>query len=539
MRKIIFGVLIFSTLNLWIAPVGAAPARQDKTGTDGLPWWNDRVFYEVFVRAYADSDGDGNGDLKGLISKLDYLNDGDPATTTDLGVTGLWLMPIMQSPSYHGYDITDYEQIESNYGTNEDFKQLVEEAHKRGIAVIIDMVLNHTSSEHPWFKDALTRGSEHDSWYVWSDTLPKYNGPWGEPVWNKGGDRYYYAVFYGGMPDLNYVNPDVTQTMYGVADFWLNDMGVDGFRLDAVKHIIEDGTKQQNTPQTFDWLKAWDAHLKSVKPDVFTVGEVQNSSDIASQYVPDSVDTVFEFDLASRMLDAARRGSAGRLPSIQQEVLDAYEPGQYSAFLTNHDQNRVMTELIRDFNKSKMAASLLLTQPGVPFIYYGEEIGMIGIKPDECIRTMLQWDDTPLVAPFMEGKNCKTNQDVANVAVETDDPASLLSHYRDLIHFRQAHPAMQTGDMTLLDSITGKVYSFIRHDDEETLLVVINLSDETVSDYALSAESSPLSATLSATVVFGEGEPATPMVEAEGGFSGYQPLSKLAPYSTTIIRLQK
>jgi alpha-amylase len=535
MRKILFVSLLFLTLTLLIVPVSA---QEDLTVTDGLPWWNERVFYEVFVRAYADSDGDGTGDLQGLISKLDYLNDGDPATTTDLGITGLWLMPVAQSPSYHGYDVTDYEQIESDYGTNEDFKQLVSEAHERGIAVIVDMVLNHTSSEHPWFKDALTPGSEHDSWYVWSNTLPGYNGPWGQPVWNKGGDRYYYSVFYGGMPDLNYTNPDVTEMMYGVADFWLKDMGVDGFRLDAVKHIIEDGTAQQNTPQTFEWLDTWQTHLKSVKADVFTVGEVQNSSDIASQYVPDSVDTVFEFDLAALMVDAARKGKRGRLPTIQQLVLDSYEPGQYSAFLTNHDQNRVMSELIRDFNKSKVAASLLLTQPGVPFIYYGEEIGMIGLKPDECLRTMFQWDDTKLEPAFMQGKNCKTNETAANVAIETDDSASLLSHYRNLIHFRAEHPAMQTGNMTLLEGSTSRVYSFLRQDEAETLLVMVNLSADTVSDYALSAARSPLTLVSSATLLLGEGTASTPAVGADGAFSEYVPLAELAPYSTTIIQLQ-
>ncbi|MEO8611924.1 MAG: alpha-amylase family glycosyl hydrolase [Chloroflexota bacterium] len=532
MRKIFFGMLLV----LWMVPVSAAPAQQDKIGTDGLPWWNDRVFYEVFVRAYADSNGDGNGDLKGLISKLNYLNDGDPATTSDLGVTGLWLMPIMQSPSYHGYDITDYEQIESDYGTNDDFKQLVEEAHKRGIAVIIDMVLNHTARDHAWFQDSLTPGSEHDSWYIWSDTLQRYSGPWGETVWNIGRDRFYYAIFQGGMPDLNYRNPDVTQAMYGVADFWLNDMGVDGFRLDAVKHLIEDGRTQENTPETFDWLKAWEAHLESVKPDVFTVGEVQNDSDIASLYVPDSVDTVFAFDLAGAMVNAAKLGKVGNLPDVQKRVLKAYELGQYGAFLTNHDQNRIMNELHRDFNKVGVAASLLLTQPGVPFIYYGEEIGMTGIKPDECIRTMFQWDDTKLVAPFMKGKNCKTNQDVASVTAETGDSASLLSHYRDLIRFRTAHPALQTGDMTVLDITAEQVYSFIRHDDTETLLVVINLSGDTVSDYQISGGSG-LTAVGDVQLLLGAGEPSVPTVTADGGLSSYQPLTELAPYSTTIIAL--
>jgi glycosidase len=185
----------------------------------------------------------------------------------------------------------------------------------------------------------------------------------------------------------------------------------------------------------------------------------------------------------------------------------------------------------------RVAASLLLTQPGVPFIYYGEEIGMGGIKPDECIRTMFQWDETKLEAPFMKGKNCKTNPDMANVAAESDDPASLLSHYRDLIHFRAEHPALQTGDMTVLDSTAEQVYSFIRHDEDETLLVLINLSDEAVSDYQLSAGSSPLDMVSSGDVLFGEGAPAVPTVEAEGAFTGYQPLPELAPFSTTIIQL--
>ncbi len=163
---------------------------------EDLPWWNDRVFYEIFVRSFYDSDGDGIGDLRGVIEKLDYLNDGDPTTTTDLGITGIWLMPVAQSPSYHGYDVTDYYTIEEDYGTNEDFQELIQAAHDRGIAVIVDLVLNHTSSQHPWFIASEEGDPQFADWYIWSDDPPAYKGPWGQNVWHKRGDRYFFGLFW-------------------------------------------------------------------------------------------------------------------------------------------------------------------------------------------------------------------------------------------------------------------------------------------------------------------------------------------------------
>lgn len=536
MRKICFGTLLISLTILYSASVSAAPVQQESS--DDLPWWNDRVFYEVFVRAFEDSDGDGNGDLQGLISKLDYLNDGDPATTTDLGVTGLWLMPVMQSPSYHGYDVTDYEQIEADYGDNEDFKQLVDEAHKRGIAVIVDMVINHTSREHPWFIDSVSPGSAHDSWYRWSATNPGYAGPWGQIVWHSGGSRYYYGVFWEGMPDLNLRNPAVTQAMYAVADFWLNEMGVDGFREDAIKHLVEDGQKQENTPGTITWLTKWQAYLKSVKPDVFTVGEVQSSSAVTSLYVPEGVDTTFEFELASAIANSVNRGTNDNVTAAQRQLLERFEPGQYSAFLSNHDFNRIMNVFNKNVDKAKVAASILLTQPGVPFLYYGEEIGMIGLKPDECLRVPFQWDATERVAPFMAGKNCETNEAEANLVDQENDPDSLFNHYRNLIHLRNDHPALRVGELDMVNSTSNAVYSFFRRSPEETLLVLLNLSDEAVSDYQLNLESGSLSDTVSASQLFGAGEAAAPTLNSDGGFDSYVPVAELAPYSTTVIQLE-
>lgn len=521
--------------------VTAAPQAQNPnpahTGTNGLPWWNDRVFYEVFVRSFADSDDDGNGDLQGLISKLDYLNDGDPATTTDLGITGLWLMPVMQSPSYHGYDVADYMQVESDYGTNDDLKQLIEAAHERGIAVILDLVLNHTSTQHPWFEDATKPGSEHDDWYVWRADKPKEKGPLGGEAWYKNGNRYYYAIFWDQMPDLNYDNPAVTQAIYDVADFWLKDMGVDGFRMDAVRFFVEDQNKQADSESNYAWLEAWNEHINSVNTDAFTVGEAwTNSADVA-RYAPSGVDIAFEFDLAAATVRAAGSGSNARLLAVVDQAQTLFPPGQFGSFLTNHDQNRLMNTLGRKPDKVKVAASVLLTGPGVPFLYYGEEIGMIGVKPDECIRQPMQWDSTERTAPFLTGRRCRSNADEFNVASQTDHPNSLLSHYRNLIHLRNDHPALRAGAFALVDSSSDAIYSFVRHTADEAVLVVINLSDQVVSDYTLALAQGPFSGTPTVEMLLGDGAVSAPVVNAAGGFDAYVPLPELSPFSTIIVKL--
>ena len=217
-------------------------------------WWNDRVFYEIFVRSFRDSDGYGIGDLQGVIDRLDYLNDGNAATTDDLGLTGFWLMPPAEAHSYHGYDVTNYYAVEQDYGTIEDMKRLINAAHERGIAVIVDMVMNHSSSRHPWIVASRLGEQPYTDWYIWSDERPGYVGLWGAVAWHPAGGRYYYGVFWAGMPDFNYMNSDMTQEMYDIATFWLQDIGVDGFRLDAIKHIIEVGERQENTSETRQWL---------------------------------------------------------------------------------------------------------------------------------------------------------------------------------------------------------------------------------------------------------------------------------------------
>jgi len=241
--------------------VFATPVAEPKTD---VPWWRSTICYEVFVRSFQDSDSDGIGDINGLISRLDYLNDGQPGSGDDLGVGCIWLMPVMQSPSYHGYDVTDYRTIEEDYGTNADFLRLMEEAHARGIRVIVDFPLNHISVEHDWFVQAASDpDSPYRDWFIFEDGDPGYRGPWGQQVWHRNphGDGYYYGLFDSAMPDLNFRNDEVNAEFRDITEFWLTEMGVDGFRMDAIKHVIEEGQIQENTPATIAWLRDYAAFV--------------------------------------------------------------------------------------------------------------------------------------------------------------------------------------------------------------------------------------------------------------------------------------
>ena len=504
-------------------------------------WWNERVFYEIFIRSFKDSDGDGIGDIQGIIDKLDYLNDGDPTTTDDLGITGLWLMPPAEAFSYHGYDVTDYYAVESDYGTIEDMQRLIEEAHQRGIAIIIDMVVNHSSSHHPWFIQSQLGEAPYADWYIWEDENPNYAGPWGDVAWHESNDRFYYGVFWGGMPDFNYRNADTTQAMFDIATFWLNEIGVDGFRLDAIKHIVENGEIQENTPESRQWLTEYEAHLESVKPNSFTVGEIFNgASFIVTRYIEErSIDSGFDFKVAEEMIGAAQSGSNKDIIRAHRNAMRDYPLNQFATFLTNHDQNRLANLLNNDVGKNKVAASLLMTGPGIPFMYYGEEIGMTGTKTDERIRTPMQWENSE-TAGFTSGETIwealqdAENLAVANVADQTDRPDSLLNHYRDMIHLRNANPALLMGDLTAVDSSERSLYAFLRHSDEQILLILINLGDEVITDYTLTLEDSEHDLS-KGTLIYGAGDNLSPLLNAGGGFDSYTPLAELAPFSLYVI----
>ncbi|MEO5906975.1 MAG: alpha-amylase family glycosyl hydrolase, partial [Saprospiraceae bacterium] len=356
-------------------------------------WWNDAVFYEIFVRSFHDSDGNGIGDFNGLTEKLDYLNDGNPETNNDLGITGIWLMPMMKSPSYHGYDVDNYYVTEPDYGTMQEFENFLDAAHQRGIKVIIDLVMNHASSENPWFTQSANSTNGYRDWFIWSDTDPGTIGPWGQDLWHQRNGDFYYGLFWSGMPDLNYRHLPVKEEMFDVVDFWL-DKNVDGYRLDAIKYLVEDGNVVENTAETFELLEEFNDVYKANNPDAFTVGEVWSSTESIIPYVQeDRLDACFEFGLAGAILDAVNNSNPENLEQQLSKVLDAYPALQYGTFLTNHDIDRVFSAFGSNVEKMKLAASLYLTLPGVPFLYYGEEVGMIGTGDHLNIRRPMQWAD--------------------------------------------------------------------------------------------------------------------------------------------------
>lgn len=508
-----------------------APAPQ-RFEPDLSLWWNRAVFYQVFVRSFADAthgpaSGDGIGDLDGLLERLDDLNDArDGAEPSDrsLGITALWLMPIMESPSYHGYDIADYKKVRADYGGNPAFLRFMAEAKRRNIRVILDLVPNHCSWQHPWFKDAVKPASPTRDWFVWQSSKPAWKGPWNQEVWHPwpaarpegpGGDLegtqgYYYGIFWKGMPDLNYRNPAVTDAMNDVVRWWMLEEkqggggGVDGYRIDAIRHLIEEDQLQESTPSTHRWLQNFHTFYKGVKKDAFTVGEVWAETDQVVPYIGRELDSCFEFHTAYATIDAINEGSRAKLDKQWEENLSKYPRGQYSTFLSNHDQERVMSRFgggdanssaspADAWAKSKLAATLLLTSPGIPFLYYGEEIGMVGKKPDEDIRTPMQWTSAPGAGFSTADPWRPVNKDAPgkNVDAQQKDPQSLLNLYKKLIRLRRGHDALSVGTMALCETTAPQVYAFVREQPgggagaESKFVVIANLSGKKVRDYGV------------------------------------------------------
>ena len=485
-------------------------------------WWNDAVFYEIFVRSFYDSDGDGIGDIQGIIEKLDYLNDGNPNTSSDLGVTALWLMPIFPSPSYHGYDVTDYRDIHPDYGSMDDFRALVNAAHSRGIKVIIDFVGNHTSDQHPWFTSSANNNDKRD-WYIWRSSAPDYNGPWGQTVWHERNNAYYYGIFWGGMPDLNYNNQEVTNEIKNTVRFWKEDIGVDGFRIDAVKHWIENGSNQENTAQTLSWWRDFYVFQKSIDAGLMTVGEAWTSTQNIAPYTDNRLDYCFEFDLANAILDGIINQSGAGITNKMNEILSAYPEGQYGTFLTNHDQDRSFNRLGQSPARAKLAASILLSLPGVPYLYYGEEVGMLGQKPDENIRRPMQWS-SEANAGFSSQTPwhpINTNFANANVADQSQDQNSLWRHYQKWISTRNNTAALRKGTYTAVNAGSTTVFAFLRVLDNQTpVLALHNLSTQNREELNLSATQSDLDpGSYSLRSLEDDTELGTLTVESNGSFS--------------------
>jgi len=491
-------------------------------------WYKDAVFYEVFVRAFTDSNGDGIGDLPGLTNRLDYLQ--------ALGVDCLWLLPIYPSPLRDdGYDIADFYKIHPDYGTVDDFRVLVEEAHRRGLRVISDLVPNHTSDQNAWFQASHDPAHpEHDryrDWYVWSDTDQRYTeariifldtepSNW---TWDPVRGQYFWHRFFHHQPDLNYDNPAVQEEMLKVIRFWL-EKGIDGFRVDAVPYLYErEGTNCENLPETHAYLKRMRAFVDEVAPGALLLSEANQWPEDVRPYLGDGDEfhMNFHFPLMPRIYMALAR--ADRTPIL--EILDRTPPipetCHWATFLRNHDELtlEMVTEEERQFMWSfyapeprmrlnlgirrrlapllgndrariELANSLLFTLPGAPVVYYGDEIGMgdsIWLEDRDGVRTPMQWsqaanagfstaDAQELYAPLIDDEVYGYRR--LNVKAQQGDPASLLNWMRQAIRVRKAHSALRQGEVRFLEVANRAVLAYLRSDGEETILVTNNLSDE-------------------------------------------------------------
>lgn len=461
------------------------------TSTVSSQWYREKTFYQIFPRSFYDTDNDGIGDIRGIISKLDYIK--------SLGVGGIWLNPTFPSPSYHGYDITDYYNVNPQLGTIEDMKKLIEEAKKRDIRILLDLVINHTSSEIEWFKKSEQRDPFYEDWYVWTTKIPQVEGKygWSKP-WSKGNSpwevwsysrirkEYYYSAFWSGMPDLNLRNPNVVNEIYKIARYWL-EMGIGGFRLDAVRYLIETGPAegQADTEETILFLKNFNQFCKKVNPESFNIGEVWTANEIVYKY-KDALDGCFDFELREVLATSVSYGpKVGRfyehIQRMKKITGNINNWKFFYPFSSNHDVTRVHNLIFRrpdNFERLKLFYTLLFTLPGNPFIYYGDEIGMINspyLRGDMAYRDPMVWENEPKVG-FTKGIPwTQVNQDpIINLSHQRKDKNSVFNHILKLSAIRNENKIFINGNVRLLsNTTTSRVISLARFDSTNTAIVIV------------------------------------------------------------------
>ncbi|HTM83000.1 alpha-amylase family glycosyl hydrolase [Asticcacaulis sp.] len=464
-----------------VSPV-AVTARASALPKD---WNRNAAFMEIFVRSYKDSDGDGVGDFNGLTSQLDYLH--------DLGVTGIWLMPMMPSEDGdHGYAVNDYRAVNPDYGTMADFERFVQEAHKRGIGVILDYVVNHSGSGNAIFQAAaVSKASPYRDWYVFADKNPGwynekmrgvsgafYNDPW-KPVSKTvpGGVGLYYGVFSDSMPDMNLKNPKVISYLQDTMRFWMNK-GVDGFRLDAVTMLIEDGPKAYfNNPKNPGIV----AKLRETLDEYDNRYMICEASEGADMYV--KACSAFAYSVQGSIIDSAKKGTL-QAPLLKQ--LGNPHANVMPLALQSHDSyvgDRLMNQFgVNDPADYKLAAAISILASSTPFAYYGEEIGMSngGVFNDPGIRSPMSWTGYPRTAGFTTGtpyRDVAINVASQNVAIEAGDPNSLLEYYRALYTLRREHPVFGTGEMMVQSNAGDPALVFTRTGADDEVAVLVNLCD--------------------------------------------------------------
>jgi maltose alpha-D-glucosyltransferase/alpha-amylase len=489
---------------------------------DGLRWYKTAVIYELYVRGFQDGDSDGNGDFRGLTERLDYLQ--------WLGIDCIWLLPINPSPLRDGgYDVADYFQILPDYGTLGDFILFIEQAHKRGIRVIIDMVMNHTSDSHPWFQEARKPGSAKRDWYVWSDTDQKYQDAriifvdtetsnW---TWDPEAQAFYWHRFFSHQPDLNYDNPEVQEAMLEVIRFWL-DLGLDGFRLDAVPYLFErEGTNCENLPETHEFLKRVRKEVDDKYPGTVLLAEAnQWPADVVDYFGDDDeCHMSFNFPVMPRMFMALRREDRTPIVEIMNRTPKIPDGSQWGLFLRNHDELtlEMVTDEERDYMYAEYAKdprmrrnigiarrlapllengrrqiellySLLFSLPGSPVLYYGDEIGMgdnIYLGDRDGVRTPMQWtgdrnagysraDPAALYLPLL--MDPVYGFQAINVEAQQRVSTSLLQWIRRMLHVRKSHPVFGLGDYDPLYPDNRRVFAYTRSLGDDVIVAVANLS---------------------------------------------------------------
>ncbi|MGB9403398.1 MAG: alpha-glucosidase [Candidatus Acidiferrales bacterium] len=512
-------IAIFAILTVFagiLAP--RAGAQKKKADPEGQPWWKTAVFYELYPRSFADSNNDGVGDLNGITSKLDYLH--------ALGIDAIWITPCFPSPQVDfGYDVSDYENIDPMYGTLADFDRLVAEGKKRGIRIILDFVVNHTSDQHPWFLDSKSsRTSEHRDWYIWRDGKGDGQPPnnwlstFGGSAWkfDPTTGQYYYHYFYAAQPDLNWRNPAVRNAMFDVTRWWYK-RGVAGFRLDAVDSLFEDPDLHDNPvlpglnklgdpnmdeeynkklPEVHDALqglrKVADEHNAVLIGETWT----KNIGELKDYYGEHDNELQMPMDF---MFTQVKTLSA---PDFRKQIDAVEDAGGWPVYvISNHDIIRSYTRWgdgVHNDRIARLMAALYLTLRGSPIMYYGEEIGMENNDPKskedvkdpigklnwplekgrDGERTPMQWNDSPN-AGFTNGTPwlpVSPNYQTRNVAAELKDPNSILNFYKTLLAMRHTESALLDGDYTPLNEDDPNVVSYLRRYKDEAILVVINMS---------------------------------------------------------------
>ena len=451
---------------------------------------NNRIFYEIFTGSFSDSDGDGIGDLQGIISRLDYLNDGDPTSGRSLGIEGIWLTPVFTSDSYHKYNVDDYYSIDPSFGTMEDLQELITDCHARGIKLILDLPINHTGNNNAWFTAFLEAhqsgdpDNEYYDFYSWYDA--DRQEPAGELIYHQieGTNHFYECNFDTSMPELNFENEKVRQAVYDIAAYYL-DMGIDGFRFDAAKYIYLDDTQA-----SVDFWLWYIDELRQINPDIYTVAEVWDADAITDAYYPALNCFCFTTSQEEGAIAKAAKGGnvntyTSYVESYTNRVKTLREDASLVSFLANHDTDRSAGYLSVSSDDARMAANLYLLNTGSSFIYYGEEIGMKGSRggadTDANRRLAMLWGDEDSIRD-PDGSTYEVSKQInGTVTDQLAEADSLLNYYKRLIMIRQANPEIARGEYEALTITDSKAGGFLCTWQGNSVCVIHNTTDEAAS----------------------------------------------------------